>query len=325
MDYLGIDISKDSLDTYLLSQSKHKQFANSVKGYKDLKNWLVKQELKLSDAHLVMEATGVYWEKSAHWLYTQGASLSVTNPASVKYFAKSELRRGKTDKMDAQLLAVYGNKMQPKLWHPESKTIQELRLMTRERAELVKERTAEGNRLHAHSKRELTSNIVIKLCKARLKLIKQQIADLDKAIKKVLLSQELSERTAVLISIPGIALTTAAVLLAETSGMNFLTAKQLTAYTGIAPEPNQSGKRVGRSSISKTGNARIRRALYMSALTASSRGHFKAFYERLIKNNKAPKAAMTAVARKLLVTAFALVDSKQTYDPNYLFKYKNKA
>lgn len=71
-----------------------------------------------------MEATGVYWEKSAHWLHEQGAKLSVVNPATVKYFAKTELRRGKTDKMDAPLLASYGSKTRPKRWQPESATIE---------------------------------------------------------------------------------------------------------------------------------------------------------------------------------------------------------
>jgi transposase len=320
MDYLGIDISKDSLDVHILRTNEHKPFSNNLKGYKALENWLNKRDLCFKDMHLVMEATGVYWEKSAHWLYEQGATLSVVNPASVKYFVKSELRRGKTDKLDAQLLALYVSRMQPRVWQPETKSIQELKLLSREREDLIKERTAEKNRLHAHSKREVISKVVLKLCQARLKMIKAQIAELDKAIKKVLLSDELKAITERLISMPGIALTTAAVLLAETSGMSFNTAKQLTAYAGISPEPNQSGKRNGYSSISKTGNARIRKALYMPALTASSKGHFKIFYDRLLKNNKPPKAAMTAVARKLLVTAFALIDSKQLYNPDYLCK-----
>lgn len=320
MNYLGIDISKDSLDIHLVSQNTHKQVSNTLKGYKALEGWLTKQNLKLTELHVVMEATGVYWEKSAHWLNKQGATLSVTNPASVKYFAKSHLRRGKTDKMDAQLLALYASKMQPRVWQPESRAIKELKLLSREREELVKSRTAESNRLHAHKKREHLSDLVMKLCKARLQMLKKQISELDKAIKKRLMSDELKALTEVLTSIPGIAFTTAAVLLAETSGMNFNTAKQLSAYAGIAPEPNQSGKRVGRSSISKTGNARIRKALYISALTASSKGQFKTFYERLVSNNKAPKAAMTAVARKILVTAFALVQSKQLYNPKHVYK-----
>lgn len=320
MDYLGIDISKDSLDCYLLSTSKHQSFENKLSGYKALKGWLKAQEVSLEKSQIIMEATGVYWEKSAHWLYKHGATLSVSNPASVKYFAKSELRRGKTDKMDAQLLALYGTKMQPKLWQPDSKAVKELGLLTREREDLVKERTAQTNRLHAHSKREICSKLVLKLAKARLKLLKQQITELEKTIKTLLMGTELKEASNLLLSIPGIAFTTAAILLAETSAMNFLSAKQLTAYAGIAPEPNQSGKRTGRSSISKTGNARIRRALYMSALTASSRGHFKTFYQRLILAKKPPKAAMVAVARKLLVTAFAIVNSKQPFDPDYLCK-----
>lgn len=320
MDYLGIDISKDSLDVHVLRTGKHKPFSNNPKGFKEFEHWLKKQKLCFTDTHLLMEATGVYWEKSAHWLYQQGATLSVVNPASVKYFAKSELRRGKTDKLDAQLLALYVSRMQPRVWQPESKAIQELKLLSREREDLIKEQTAEKNRLHAHSKRELISKVILNLCQARLKLLKQQISELDKAIKKALMSEALKALTEQLCSLPGIGLTTAAVLLAETSGMDFNSAKQLTAYAGISPEPNQSGKRVGYSSISKTGNARIRKALYMSALTASSKGHFKTFYQRLLKNNKAPKSAMTAVARKLLVTAFALIDSQQLYNPDYLCK-----
>lgn len=320
MDYLGIDISKDSLDLYLLSKDKHHQVANTAKGFKAMKHWLKQQQLDPQSLQVVMEATGVYWEKSAHWLYEQGAQLSVGNPASVKYFAKSELRRGKTDKMDAQLLAVYGHKLQPKVWQPESETIETLRQLTREREELVQQRMAQSNRLHAHSKRRVMSKVVLKLCKTRLNFIKKQIRELDKAIRACLKEDELQEKANLLRSIPGIGLISTATLLAETSGMTFLTAKQLTAYAGIAPEPNQSGKRQGQSSISKLGNARIRKVLYMAALTASSQGSFKTFYDRLSAANKAPKAALVAVARKLLVTAFAVVDRRCPFDPNYLCK-----
>lgn len=97
-----------------------------------MKHWLKQQPLDPQSLQ-VMEATGVDWEKSAHWLYEQGAQRSVGNPASVKYFAKSELRRGKTDKMDAQLLAVYGHKLHPKVWQPERETVETLRQLTRAR------------------------------------------------------------------------------------------------------------------------------------------------------------------------------------------------
>lgn len=163
------------------------------------------------------------------------------------------------------------------------------------------------------------SKVVLKLCTTRLNFIKKQIRELDKALRACLTEDERQEK-ANLLSIPGIGRMSTATLLAETSGMTFVTAKQLTAYAGIAPEPHQSGKRQGQRSISKLGTARMRKVLYMAALTARSQGSFKTFYDRLSAANKAPKAALVAVARKLLVTAFAVVDRRCPFDPKYLCK-----
>ena len=120
-------------------------------------------------------------------------------------------------------------------------------------------------------------------------------------------------------SIPGIGPVTASVLFAETFSLsNFHDAKQLTAYTGIAPAPNQSGNFKGKSSISKIGNKRIRKAFYMAALQARKHSIFKDLYERILKRSNSKKLALIAVARKLLVIAFTLAKSKQTFNPNHL-------
>ena len=107
--HLGIDISKDSLDCFKLAEKSAKRFNNDARGIEALVAWLGAD----TDLHVVMEATGVYWQACAFALFEQGVKLSVVNPAQVKYFARSCLRRGKTDSMDAELLAHYAQKMQP--------------------------------------------------------------------------------------------------------------------------------------------------------------------------------------------------------------------
>ena len=120
--YLGIDVSKDSLDCFkLVETSADKQFKNDKQGVNKLLDWLGHD-----DCHVVMEATGVYWQRCAFALHEKGIRLSVVNPAQVKYFAQSTLRRGKTDNMDACLLANYAATMQPELWQiPQSKLLGE--------------------------------------------------------------------------------------------------------------------------------------------------------------------------------------------------------
>lgn len=318
MNHLGIDISKDRLDVYCLERQAYQSFGNSKAGFKKLETWLAGQGCELKQSHVVMEATGVYWEDSAHWLHKQGMSVSVVNPASVKHFARSKLRRGKTDKMDAQLLADYAQTMQPRRWQPEAAEIEDLRQLSRSRETLVKQRTEQRNRLKAHKHHASPNHTVSQLLQKQLDFTQKQIKALDEALRKLLSCQALKFKADLLLSIPGIGLQTVAVLLAETSGMSFLNPKQLTAYAGISPEPNQSGKRTGRASISKTGNPRIRKNLYMAALSASTKDGFKALYDRLLAKGKAKKLALVAVARKLLVTAFAIIQSLTPYDPDYL-------
>lgn len=313
---LGIDVSKDFLDCYQLiaGNAAHKRVENSERGIKALLDWLER------DVHVVMEATGVYWQSCAFALHQQGVKVSVVNPAGVKHFARATLRRGKTDSMDAELLALYAQQMQPALWSPPRAVYAELQLLVRERDDVVDQVRQMQNQQHAHQHRYTCSDTLLKLLDERISLLKTQLKTLEQSILR-LCKQQLSEPYQSLRSVPGIGAVTASVLLAETAGLeNFEHPKQLTAYAGIAPAPNQSGSFVGRSSISKVGNPRIRQACYMAALQARRYGVFKSFYERLLRKGKAPKVALVAVARKLLVIAFTLVKSNQRFDPNRLCK-----
>ena len=314
--YLGRDVSKDSLDCFkLVETSADKQFKNDKQGVNKLLDWLGHD-----DCHVVMEATGVYWQRCAFALHEKGIRLSVVNPAQVKYFAQSTLRRGKTDNMDACLLANYAATMQPELWQPKPVVFEELKLLVRERDDLTKQLTQLYNQLHAHQHRQHCPNSLTELINQRIELFKCQRKLLEKTIEKHCLENMATDYEC-LRSIPGVGPVTASVLLAETSGLaSFDHPKQLTAFAGIAPAPSQSGTFNGQAHISKIGNPQLRKAFYMAAMQARHHAVFQVFYQRLIKRGKKPKLALVALARKLMVIAFTLIKTKQLFDPDYLSK-----
>ncbi len=208
--------------------------------------------------------------------------------------------------------------MKPKLWQPPSTDYQNLQLLVRERESLVILLTQIKNQKHAHTYRQHCPDTILTLLEEHIGLLKSQIKCLEKEIQKLCMTY-LKDSYQSLQSIPGIGPVTASVLFAETFGLHhFYDAKQLTAYAGIAPAPNQSGKFKGQSSISKIGNKRIRKAFYMAALQARKHSIFKDLYERILNRSNSKKLALIAVARKLLVIAFTLAKSKQPFDPNYL-------
>lgn len=320
MMYLGIDISKDGLDCFKLCENAvfEESFNNTKQGIKKLLKWLEGSE----HLHVVMEATGVYWQACAFALHEQNYKVSVVNPAQVKYFAKSILRRGKTDPMDAELIALYAQRMQPDQWLPTKTIYEELKLMVRERDDLVAQLRQLQNQLHAHNHRHLTPTKLVKLLKHRIHFLKKQSKTLEKMIDE-LCKETMKVAYESLRSIPGVGLITASVLLAETAGLeSFEHPKQVTAYSGIAPAPNESGTFKGQSRISKIGNARLRKAFYMAALQARHHSVFKDLYQRLTNKGRAPKVALIAVARKLMVIAFQLVKSQTLFDPDFLCKNK---
>lgn len=311
--YLGIDISKNSLECHKLddSRSESKQFKNDKSGIKSLVAW------SGDCCKVVMEATGVYWQACAFAIHQAGIAVSVVNPARVKRFGQSKLIRGKTDTMDAKLIAEFAKTMETKLWQPPSEDYQSLQVLVRERESLVLHIAQLKNQKHAHEHRQHCPEIVYSLIKEQIEFLKLQIKTLEKEIQ-MLCNKLLQKAYQNLQSIPGIGPVTASVLLAETHGLEFFNdAKQLTAYAGIAPRPNQSGDFTGKSPISKIGNSRLRKAFYLAALQASRHSVFKVLYNRILKRSNSKKLALIAVARKLLVIAFTLVRSNQPFDSNY--------
>lgn len=327
MVVLGIDVGKRELfvsvqeaqrsgDIRLIG--KRGPIANTAAGLQELTAWIGKRVS--DDVQVVMEATNVYWEACAHHFHALGWAVSVVNPAQIKYFARSVLRRGKTDAMDAEIIARYGLVMRPGCWAPPSTTLIELKQLTREREAVLRRRTQENNHLIALRDAHHASSVVITLTQQRLDGLEQQVIALEAALHQLLdADPELLQQLKLLLSVPGFAFISAATILGETAAFSRLnTAEEISAAAGMAPSPQQSGGKSGVGRISKTGNARLRRIAYLAALGASkSHSRMKTFYDQLKARGKPPKIALIALGRKLLCTGLAVVKSGNPYQDDF--------
>lgn len=315
---IGIDIAKDTFSVRLLSVDKSprpigeiKTFPNSSEGYGEMKRWVVEQGAEPGSTQVIMEATGVYWEACGLYCHQEHFVVSIVNPAQIKFFARTTLRRGKSDPLDADLIARFGAVMKPKAWTPPGIAFDELQLLSRQRDAYVRMLTEEKNRLHALSHRTHCPKEVVRMTKAHIRFLEKQIDELGEAFKDHLDRTPAWKQTIeALTTITGIGMMTASVLLTETLAFStFVDGRQLTAYAGLAPAPFTSGSSVyHKPRISKIGNPRLRRAVYMASISGIRFNPvLRTFYERLRANGKPAKVALVAVARKLLTIAFAVV------------------
>lgn len=312
---LGIDIAKQRVEVALLVEGKikHKSFKNAPEGFEALALWL--RKLGIQQVSACLEATGNYGEDLAIYLHEAGHTVSIVNPARIKGFAQSELTRTKTDKVDAGIIARFCLAMNPESWVPPSPGIRSLRALVRRAGSLIEMRSQEKNRLStAHESVTL--------------LIKEHIDYLDKEIKKVrdqiadLIDRDpnLRQKKDLLASIPGIGKATTAALLSELDNLGkFTHVRELVAFIGLAPRETLSGSSIkGKPRLCKTGNVRLRKALYMPALVSIRYNPVMiTFYNRLKEKGKNGKVIVCAIMRKLVHVIFGVLKSGKKYDPNY--------
>jgi transposase len=315
---LGIDIAKLKFNVCLIQPSgkfKHKVFPNSETGFEQLREWLSKQGVQR--VHACMEATGAYGEALAIDLSTAGHPVSVVNPAAIKAFAGSRLSRTKTDRVDAELIARFCVAQQPLAWTPPALEVRELQALVRRLEALIEMRTAEENRLSAGIKVASVRASVEEL----LAHLSEQIKRTEKLIRQHIDSHPtLKQQSELLDSIPGIAKTTAAVLLAEITDITqYRSARQVAAFAGLVPRERQSGSSVrGRTRLSKIGHARLRKALYFPAITAL---RCSPFFQRwaggLRERGKCKMSVIGAAMRKLIHLAYGVLKTGKPFDPEW--------
>lgn len=315
---LGIDISKATFDVALYQDDQYQlgYFSNDPVGFKKLSKWLTKRQA--TGCRVCIEATGRYGHALAMFLHETGYQVSVVNPARIKAYANSQLKRNKTDREDAKTIAHFCATQQPALWTPPPPEVQELQALVRRLDSLKSMRTQENNRRLAG----LVSEAVLASITDHLAYIDGQIKALEEQIKDLIDKHpDLRKQRDLLISIKGISDTTAAKFLAEIPDIHqFDSAAQLAAYVGVTPQQKISGTSIrGKGHLSKMGNTHLRAALYMPAMTAMRWNPLvKPLVERLQKRGKLPKVILGAVMRKLIHLAFGVLKSGKPFDPHYL-------
>jgi transposase len=302
MVWIGLDVSKDTVDACLLRQSDKrtaKQFPNDAAGHAKLLRW-VEQLAPDARAHFCLEATGSYSNGVALYLAEQEQRVSVVNPSRIHFFGKAQGAGNKTDKADAALIALFCRKETPELWRAASPEVRLLVALMRRLHSVGELLVQERNRLHVPGQpapvlESLESSIAF--LEAEIKRLQKQIRD------HINQNPGLKRDSKLLQSIPGVGELTAWDILAELPDVSqFDSAQSVAAYAGLAPREHQSGKSVRQQTrLSKQGNTRLRRALYFPAVTALTWNPLvKAHYLRLRENGKGKMVALAACMGKML-------------------------
>jgi len=302
----GIDVSKDWLDVALGSESL--RVANEAAGVSGLIERLQAMSVKL----VVMEATGGYETQAASAIAGAGLKLAVVNPRQVRDFARATGQLAKNDRIDAHVIAAFGQAIEPQVVRLPDEQARELEALLVRRSQLVGMRVQESNRLAL-------------MQGAMRKQIKSHIAWLDRAIEEV--NTDLTtrlrqspvwrEKDELLRSLKGIGPITSGTLMTGLPELGQLDRRSIAALVGVAPFNRDSGAFRGRRAI-WGGRARVRHMLYMAATTAiRSNPAIKPFYERLIARGKPHKVAMVACMRKMLTILNAMMRSNTPWSPTF--------
>jgi transposase len=312
---LGIDIAQASFEVALWQPGSLRQhhFANTAAGFRELSAWLAKQEA--GPVQACLEATGVYGLELAHYLYRAGVPVSVVNPACIKAFAQSQLRRSKTDRVDALLIAQFCRTMQPRPWQPPAPEIAELQALARRLEDVQAMALQDRNRVQlpgAPPAVQASQETVLAMLKQEIKALQAQLKAHCQRYP------DLQWKLELLRSIPGIGFITAVILLSEIVDLDhYRSARQLAAHGGLVPAHRCSGSSVhGKPRLSKRGNARLRKALYWPAIVAMRHNPLlAAFAQRLLARGKQKMVVIGAVMRKLLHQVYGILKSSKPFDP----------
>lgn len=327
---VGIDVSKSDLQCCIsvidqlqkVTVKSSGKFTNNKNGFTRLNQWICsRHKNKEVPLVVVMEATGIYYEQIAMYLFEQHYALSVILPNKAKKYLQSTGLKSKNDQIDAQGLARMGAEQRLELWQPMDSYFYELRELTRQHQRLQELKTTVNNQLQASEAGMYQNNLVISQGKALLTTLDGQIHDLATAIEKHIADkEEVKQKVENICKIKRVGTLTVAVILAETNGfVLFENSRQLVSYAGYDVVENQSGDHRGKTKISKKGNSHIRRALHMPAFCVVSceQPPFVGLFKRTLERHGQKMKSYVAVQKKLLVIIYALWKNNSAYELNY--------
>jgi len=331
---LGIDVAQKELvvslgrmcDDWSPEVYANNRFANTQKGFMTLVSWVKKLSDPSCSVRFVMEASGVYHESLAYFLDEKGYELTIVLPNKISNYFKTLDVKTITDKTAAHAIAMFGLEKKLETWKRPKKIFKDLRQLTRERDQIVQERTMVKNQLHAEQAEANPNPSSVQRIKKRIEFLNKQEKEIKTEIATLVnTDQELSSAVKITSSLTGVGLLTSATILAETNGFELIRNKrQLSSYAGYDIREKQSGTSVnGKPRISKRGNKYLRKAMHLPALTAIRHDErFKAIYARLVSKHGIKMKAAVAVQRKLLELMYVIYKTNIPYDKNYLQKHQ---
>lgn len=303
--FVGIDVSKKTLDVCLLPEGTIRNFANNLKGCDDLTSWLQGTQPVL----IVAESTGGLEMPMVGALAAASLPIVVVNPRPVRNFAKALGKLAKTDALDAFVLARFAQTVRPEVRPFKDEQTQALTALVVRRKQIVEMLTMERNRLSAsHAK----THVAIQ---KHIDWLKQQLSEIDQDLSETIANSPVwREKEAILTSVKGVGPVVASTMLALLPELGVLNRQKISALVGVCPYNRDSGSYRGKRSV-WGGRSDIRTALYMAVIAAKRFNPvIKAFYERLRSAGKPFKVAVTACMRKLLTILNVMIKTKQSWD-----------
>jgi len=306
---VGIDVAKDKGDACIRKLSLRQTFPSPEQGHRKLIAWLRKHKVTKA----VMEASGGYERAWARALRDAAIDVRIVDPKRVRAFALSAGRLAKNDTIDAEMIAWFAETFDEIPGQPRDAAREELQALVKARKAL------QDQQMRLQSQREHDAPAVVQKAYARvLKSLASEMARLEAAIAaKVKATPDFAERAEIIESVPGLAGTTSANLIAGMPELGQVCNKIAPALLGVAPYDDDSGRRRGERHI-KGGRRWVRNAFYMPCLSAATQHNpvLKAFYQRLIAKGKKPKVALVACMRKLIVILNTMLARRQKWDPS---------
>ncbi len=325
----GIDVSMDNIEVRFgttdinqnLVISNSVTFKNSTSGFKKLILWVKKTIISNNiPVFFVMEATGVYYENLAYFLFINCFNVAVVLPNKIHNYSKSLESKSKTDPIDAASITRFGLERKLNLWAPPNNLVKSIKSLCREYYSVKTMITEVKNQIHAKNHSHLPDKHTIKRKTLLLKMLDRQSRQIEKDLHDIIHNdKELSEKVEKLDKIKGLGFISIVTVIAETNCFELVAnQKQLASYAGLDVVFNDSGIKKGKTSISKRGNKFLRKAVFMPALSACKHNHkMKELFTRLVAKGKNKKLALIAVARKLLLLIYTIWKNNTEYVPNY--------
>lgn len=326
---LGIDVAQKELvvslgrmyDDWTPDLYASGTFANNKKGFAALAKWVKKLAVDATPVRFVMEATGVYHESLAYFLEEKGYEVSIVLPNKISNYFRTLDVKTITDQTAAQGITQFGLERKLDKWKRPKRVFKSLKQLTRERDQLIDQRTMAKNQLHAEQAEAFPNPGSISRANARIRFLGKQITEIMKEIA-ALVKQDLQVNNSIemICTIPGVGRLTAATVLAETNGFDLIRNKrQLTSYAGLDVREKQSGTSVkGKPRISKKGNRHLRKSMHMPSLAAiRHEPKFKAVFARLVSKHGIKMKATVAVQRRLLEMIYIIHKTNVPYKKDY--------